>query len=225
MNATRVLGAVLLAGAALASIPGSSVRAQGATYEVRRGDTLFGVARKAMHDGVTRNQMILAIFRANQNGFLGGNIHRLEVGTVLSIPGRDEVAKIQVTEADRQLRELLAPPPPAAPPPPLAAAKPAPAVIVPARPSATASLPLEDAAKRYREGLGLERRGNDQGALTAFLEAGEAGYGLAQLKLGQIYDKGNAVVPRDYQAALKWYQRAREQGVSLDKPVPRTPRP
>jgi pilus assembly protein FimV len=225
MKVMRALGAVLLAGAALASFPGSSARAQAAaTYEIRRGDTLFGVARKAMHDGVTRNQMILAIYRANPNAFAGGSIHRLEVGTVLAIPGRDEVASIQVAEADRQLRDLLAPAPAAAPPP-MAAVKPAPPVAVPAKPSATATLLLEDAARRYREGLGMEQRGNDQGALTAFLEAGQAGYGLAQLKLGQIYDKGNSATPRDYQAALKWFQKAREQGVSMDKPVPRVPRP
>jgi len=218
MNATRALGAVLLAGVALAGFPGSPAQAQVAsTYEVRKGDTLFGVARKAIHGGVTRNQMILAIYSANQNAFPGGNIHRLEVGTVLAIPARDEVAKIAVAEADRQLRDLLAATPAAAPPP-LAAVKPA---QVPARPSAAVPLTVEVAAKRYQEGLGMERRGNHQGALTAFLEAGEAGNGMAQLKLGQIYDKGNRVVPRDYQSALKWYQKAREQGVRIDKPLPR----
>jgi len=30
------------------------------------------------------------------------------------------------------------------------------------------------------------------------------------------------VVQRDYQAALKWYQKAREQGVDIDKPLQRT---
>ena len=81
------------------------------------------------------------------------------------------------------------------------------------------------AAKRYRDGVALERRGDLQGALTAFLEAGEAGNGMAQRKLGQIYDTGNTVVPRDYQTALKWYQKAREQGVDIEKPIQRsTPR-
>jgi hypothetical protein len=67
----------------------------------------------------------------------------------------------------------------------------------------------------------MERRGDYRGALTAFLEAGEAGHGQAQRKLGQIYDKGNPAVPRDYQTSLKWYQKAREQGVDIDKPLPR----
>ena len=68
----------------------------------------------------------------------------------------------------------------------------------------------------------MERRGDHQGALTAFLEAGEAGNGFAQRKLGQIYDKGNPAVQRDYQTALHWYQKAREQGVEIDKPLQRT---
>jgi TPR repeat protein len=82
------------------------------------------------------------------------------------------------------------------------------------------------AAKRYRDGIALERRGDLKGAFSAYLEAGEAGNGMAQRKLGQIYDKGNEVVPRDYQIALKWYQKAREQGVDIEKPIPQrtTPR-
>ena len=70
--------------------------------------------------------------------------------------------------------------------------------------------------------MALERRGDHQGALAAYLEAGEAGNGLAQRRLGQIYDTGSAAVQRDYQLALKWYQRAREQGVDMDKPLQRT---
>jgi TPR repeat protein len=89
--------------------------------------------------------------------------------------------------------------------------------------NAPATLPTgrEEAIRRYREGQALERKGDDQGALKAFLEAGEAGYGPAQRKLGQIYDKGNTAVQRDYQTSLRWYQKAREQGVEIDKPLPR----
>jgi FimV-like protein len=222
MNPRRLAGTMLLAGAAaLAVFDAVPAHAQAAsTYEVRKGDTLFGIARKSRHDGVTRNQMILAIYRANQSAFAGGNIHRLDVGTVLTIPSRAEVEGIASAEADQQLRELLATKPAAAAPP-VAAVKPAPAEKVPAASSAASTLSAEAAARRYREGLGMERRGDHRGALIAFLEAGEAGHGAAQRKLGQIYDKGNRAVPRDYQASLKWYQKAREQGVEIDKPLPR----
>jgi TPR repeat protein len=102
----------------------------------------------------------------------------------------------------------------------VAAVKPAPSPVppatAPARPQG-----VEEAAKRFREGLAHERKGDVHSALRAFLEAGEAGNGLAQRRLGQIYDKGNAATKRDYQASLHWYQKAREQGVEIDKPLPR----
>jgi FimV-like protein len=200
MSARRLLGTIVLACAMLGAIGlPSSAQAQQAqavsSHEVREGDTLFGVARSTRHEGVTLQQMIVAIWRANQSAFPGGNIHLLEVGTVLVIPARDIVAALNPPEADRQVRELLAAKPPR----------------------------QEQAARRYRDGLAMERRGDQKGALDAFLEAGEAGYGLAQRKLGEIYDKGNSATPRDYQTSLKWYQKAREQGVDIPKPIRRGP--
>jgi FimV-like protein len=203
---------LLVCAAGLSALPAQAQVAS--THEVRKGDTLFGVARKTKHDGVTRNQMILAIFKANQAAFPGGDANRLEVGTILNIPSRDAVAAIDSGDADRQVRELLAAKPAAIPT--VAAIKPAPAPAARAVPKGQ-----EEAARRYRDGLALERKGDNQGALAAFLEAGEAGYGLAQRKLGQIYDNGNSAVPHDYQASLRWYQKAREQGVEIDKPVQR----
>jgi FimV-like protein len=220
VSAARILGAVLLACAELAAGVVSPAWAQvSPTYELRKGDTLFGVARKAKHEGVTRNQMILAIYRANPSAFPGGNVHIMLVGTILNIPPRDVVISIDAAEADRQVAALLNTK--QTPIPPVAAIKPAPVAPVPPKEPAVVSPGMEALAKRYREGLGLERKGDDHGALTAFLEAGDGGYGLAQRKLGQIYDKGNSAVPRDYQASLKWYQKAREQGIQIDKPLTR----
>lgn len=193
MRLRHGLATLLLACTAAAAIP---AQAQiGTTHEVRRGDTLFAIARRTKHDGISRNQMILAIWRANQGAFPGGNINLLEVGTVLVIPAREAITATEPAEADRLVREMLARP--------------------------AAALGREEAIRRYREGQALERKGDDEGALKAFLDAGEAGYGLAQRKLGQIYDKGNTAVERDYQASLRWYQKAREQGVEIDRPLPR----
>lgn len=201
MMLRRGMAALLLACAAAIALPAKAQVA--VTHEVRRGDTLFGIARKAKHDGVSRNQMILAIWRANQGAFPGGNINLLDVGTVLAIPGRETVVAIDAAEADREVRELL---------------------LAASRPAAPAPAPgMEVAMRRYQEGLDLERKGNDHGALKAFLESGEAGYGLAQRKLGQIYDRGNSAVGRDLQASILWYQKARAQGVEIDKPVPHVP--
>src|SRR5438105_11723413 len=40
------------------------------THEVKRGDTLGAIARQNMRPGVTFNQMLIAIFRANEDAFI-----------------------------------------------------------------------------------------------------------------------------------------------------------
>lgn len=155
------------------------------TYEVRRGDTLFEIARKTQHQGVDPNQMLLGIYRANPNAFPGGNLDLLRPGQTLRIPAPQEVAAIDLKQAAASGRTA--------------------------------------AAKRYWEGLARERRGDDEGAFKAYHEAAEAGHGLAQRRLAQIYDAGSPIVKRDYSTALKWYQKAREQGVPIRKPAVRAP--
>lgn len=220
MNVRHGLTALALVCAAAFGLPGQ-VQAQGTSYEVRRGDSLFAVARKSKYDSVSRNQMILAIWRANQQAFPGGNINLLEVGTILVIPSREAAGSVESAEADRLVREMLSRSTSATaqvalakPPPPVSGSTPKPAGAGP-------TPATEDWARRYRDGLALERRGDEQGAFKAFLQAGEGGYGLAQRKLGQLYDKGNTVVQRDYQESLRWYQKARDQGVAIDKPIQR----
>ena len=219
MKLARVLAAPLLACAAIAGLAAAPAFAQTATtYEVRKGDGLFGISGRLRYPGATRFQIAVAIFRANEDAFPGGNIHVLREGQVLKLPSSEEVAAIKTTEASQTWQSLIARPV-AAPPATVAAVKPAPAA--PTKPPEALPSVRVDAAKLYRDGLALEGRGDDAGALKAFLESGEAGYGLAQRKLGQIYDKGNTAVQRDYQTSLRWYQKAREQGVAIDKPLPR----
>ena len=81
----------------------------------------------------------------------------------------------------------------------------------------------ESPVLRHAAGLALERRGDDAGAFIAFVEAAEAGHPPAQRKLGEIYDSGNTAVERDYQAAIHWYEKAREGGEVL--PPLRSPYP
>ncbi len=76
------------------------------------------------------------------------------------------------------------------------------------------------AAARYREARALEGKGDPQGALLAYQDAAQAGHGRAQMRLAEIYDKGNAAVKRDYAKALYWYEKARAQGLEIPKPHP-----
>jgi TPR repeat protein len=82
-----------------------------------------------------------------------------------------------------------------------------------------ATLSKEAAAKRYQEAQGLEKKGDEKGALRAYLAAGEAGHGLAQKRLGEIYDKGNSATRRDYETSLHWYEKARKQGIEVPAPA------
>jgi TPR repeat protein len=51
-------------------------------------------------------------------------------------------------------------------------------------------------------------------------EAAQAGHGRAQMRLAKIYDRGNASVRRDYAKALRWYEKARAQGLQVPRPHP-----
>lgn len=88
-------------------------------------------------------------------------------------------------------------------------------------PRATAragKLRADEAARRFSDGLELERKGETQAAMLAYLDAAESGNGPAQKRLGDIYGTGTVFAERDYGLALKWYERARAQGVEIPKP-------
>lgn len=75
-----------------------------------------------------------------------------------------------------------------------------------------------EAGARHHDGLMAEQAGDEKTALRAFTEAAEAGHGPAQLKLGELYDRGNSAVERDYAVSLGWYQKARENGMAVPRP-------
>jgi FimV-like protein len=205
------------------SAPAQTPVAVPTQVEVARGDTLFRIAGKVRYPGVTLNQMVLALFRANPEAFFAGNIHQLIVGRVLKVPPPDAVTAVDAAQASQQLKALVAQPVvPVPPPAPPAKEAPVPAKPAepPAKPAVSApSLAPAQAARHFEEGIKFERDGDLQSALTAYLVAAEAGNGPAQKRLGDIYNTGNAIVQRDYETALKWYQKARAQGVEIPKPI------
>ena len=72
-----------------------------------------------------------------------------------------------------------------------------------------------EAARQHATALALEKRGDEQGAFTAYLAAAEQGHPPAQRRLGEIYDTGNSAVKRNYEESIRWYQKARENGEDL----------
>ena len=55
-------------------------------HEVRAGETLSGIARDHRHDGVSLDQMLVALYRDNPDAFVGKNMNRLLAGAVLQVP-------------------------------------------------------------------------------------------------------------------------------------------
>ena len=78
---------------------------------------------------------------------------------------------------------------------------------------------------RYLDGIQLEREGRFKDAVQAYREAADAGNGHAQRKLGDIYGTGRDGVPVDYETSLRWYRRAREQGLAAPLPYSYSPVP
>lgn len=81
------------------------------------------------------------------------------------------------------------------------------------------TLDRKAAENQYQQAKAMEGRGDERGAFKAYLAAGESGHGLAQKRLGEIYEKGNSATRRDYDTALRWYERARAQGIEIPKPI------
>jgi pilus assembly protein FimV len=55
----------------------------GDTHEVKRGDSLNKIANAIKPEGVSLDQMLVGLFRANQEAFDGGNMNRLKAGKIL----------------------------------------------------------------------------------------------------------------------------------------------
>ena len=79
-------------------------RALDGTYTVRPGDTLAGVARATKPDDVTVEQTMVALYRANEAAFIGGNMNRMPAGTVLALPPDGASRAIGPAEARQTVR-------------------------------------------------------------------------------------------------------------------------
>jgi pilus assembly protein FimV len=75
---------------------------------VQAGETLGVIAASLVGDGVSREQAIVALFRANPAAFIGGNLNLIRKGAVLRMPSRDELAGQDKSEARAVLREQVA---------------------------------------------------------------------------------------------------------------------
>ncbi len=78
----------------------------GNEYEVRSNDTLWEIALRARPDSsVSVHQSMMALYRANPDAFINGNINRLRRGQVLRVPDANEMKSLNKSEAVSQFAQ------------------------------------------------------------------------------------------------------------------------
>jgi pilus assembly protein FimV len=70
-------------------------------YVVKRGDTLSKIANASGVQSVSLDQMLTAIYRANQSAFIDGNINLVKTGSVLQMPTAEQAQAVSQPEARR----------------------------------------------------------------------------------------------------------------------------
>ncbi len=73
----------------------------GGQVTVHAGDTAGRIAAAHRPGGVSLDQMLVAMMRANPDAFVQGNVNRLRSGAVLQMPGADEAQATAAPEARR----------------------------------------------------------------------------------------------------------------------------
>ncbi|MFQ6022706.1 MAG: FimV/HubP family polar landmark protein [Acidiferrobacterales bacterium] len=73
-------------------------------YEVKRGDTLWGIAEKLRVDSsLTMEQVIMALYEANPDAFFRNNVNNVYAGKILRVPERVEIDSLP----GRQARKIF----------------------------------------------------------------------------------------------------------------------
>ena len=89
-QADRVLGQTV---SGSASAPGRT----GQSIQVKRGDTLFSLARRHAVPGVSLHQWMVAVQAANPSAFIQDNVNLLKAGATLVVP--DQAALVALSDA------------------------------------------------------------------------------------------------------------------------------
>jgi FimV-like protein len=80
---------------------------------------------------------------------------------------------------------------------------------------------LRKAEARYKTGLAAEKKRDMKTAVDAYIESARLGHPLADLRLGQLYDRDRSkTLSHDLQESIRHYQKAREFGIDVpDQPA------
>jgi pilus assembly protein FimV len=79
--------------------PAMRTTAAASRYRVKAGDTLSRIAGKLKPVDVSLDMMLVALYRANPDAFIGNNMNRLKSGQILSVPEADSMRGLDAGEA------------------------------------------------------------------------------------------------------------------------------
>jgi pilus assembly protein FimV len=71
---------------------------------VKSGETLAQIAKEVKPEGVTLEQMVVALYRNNPDAFIRKNLNLVRTGKILRVPEREEVASVSSGEAATEFR-------------------------------------------------------------------------------------------------------------------------
>ena len=90
--------------AAPKAAPAAPAAASAEGYRVQSGDTLSGIAGRVQPQGLSLDQMLVALYRANPQAFVDNNMNRLKSGVVLTVPEADAAKAVSTTEAKQVIQ-------------------------------------------------------------------------------------------------------------------------
>lgn len=72
--------------------------------KVNPGETLSRIAARVQQPGVSLDQMVVSLYRANPHAFVADNMNRLKAGAVLAVPDADQAQVVTPQEARQLIR-------------------------------------------------------------------------------------------------------------------------
>ncbi|GAC1405912.1 MAG: FimV/HubP family polar landmark protein [Burkholderiaceae bacterium] len=68
-------------------------------YQVQKGDSLSRIAKRTRPEGISLDQMLVALYRANPDAFIGNNMNRLRAGQILAVPSGEVSGAVSTPDA------------------------------------------------------------------------------------------------------------------------------
>lgn len=93
----------VLGSPAPAAVSSGAAVAAASEHAVKYGETLSELAQEYRPEGVSLDQMLVALYQANPQAFMGENMNRLKTGAVLKLPGAEAARAVPPVPA----RELI----------------------------------------------------------------------------------------------------------------------